>query len=443
MPQTTTPTDTAAVRDARTAVAAAEVVELQSVVAWAAAHRVVLDDGTGVVTEQTFGDNGVLLGGVGCPLVSEFDVYDLAATLGMSSDAGCHFVGKTLELRYRLRRTWERVVALQVPKWKAFRLAELTMNLTFEAASYIDQMLAPVLHSCTFAQIERTVTMGIDLYDPAEAERRAKKAAEDRSFDVHLDGATTDGVVQVDGSLALEDALDLEQAVRNGAQSLSDLGCEESLDARRAMAVGDMARTQLALDLATDDPDGDDLQAGTGGRGVTIYAHLDPDSPHATIDNPACNDVLIEQIKAWCQTVGNTVTIRPVIDLNTEISTQAYTPTVKLAEQVRLRDQCCVFPHCTRPARYTDLDHRHPFDQKNPTAGGKTTTSNLALLCRRHHRTKTFSPWTYETPQPGVYDWTSPTGTHFRVTRGRRHGRMPITTRLDHDPPADPPPPEP
>ena len=437
MPETTTPTDIAAVRDARTAVAAAEVVELQSVVAWAAAHRVVLDDGTGVVTEQTFGDNGVLLGGVGCPLVSEFDVYDLAATLSMSSDAGCHFVGKTLELRYRLRRTWERVVALQVPKWKAFRLAELTMNLTYEAARYIDTMLAPVLHSCTYAQIERTVTMGIDLHDPDEAERRAKKAAEDRSFDVHLDEASTDGVVQVDGSLALEDALDLEQAVQHGAQTLSDLGCEESLDARRAMAVGDMARTQLALDLQADEAgeDGDDLTSGTtGGRGVTIYAHLDPDSPHASLDNPGASDVLISQIQAWCETVGNTVTIRPVIDLNQEITTDAYTPTVKLTEQVRLRDQCCIFPHCTRPARHCDLDHRHPFDQQNPTAGGKTTTSNLALLCRRHHRTKTFSPWTYDTPQPGVYDWTSPTGTHFRVTRSRRDGRLPITTQIDQAP---------
>jgi hypothetical protein len=102
------------------------------------------------------------------------------------------------------------------------------------------------------------------------------------------------------GTLALEDALDLEQAVRNGAQTLSDLGCEESLDARRAMAVGDIARTQLALDLATDDPDGDDdhTSGHTSGRGVTIYAHLDPDSPHATIDNPACNDVLIEHDRA-------------------------------------------------------------------------------------------------------------------------------------------------
>ncbi|MDE0777748.1 MAG: HNH endonuclease, partial [Nocardioides sp.] len=152
MPQPTTDTAIHAVRHAQGARAAAEVAELQAVVEWAAGHRVEQD----VVTAQSFGDNGVLLGGIGCPLVSEFDVYDLAASLSMSSDAGCHFVGRTLELRYRLRRTWERVLTLDVPKWKAFRLAELTMNLTFEAASYIDQMLAPVLHSCTYAQIERT-----------------------------------------------------------------------------------------------------------------------------------------------------------------------------------------------------------------------------------------------------------------------------------------------
>ncbi len=205
------------------------------------------------------------------------------------------------------------------------------------------------------------------------------------------------------------------------------LGDPGATSARRTtLAVGEMARNQLALDLQTD---GEDLQAGSG-RGVTIYAHLDPDTLHATVDNPGCSDVLVEQIKAWCQAVGNVVTVRPVIDLNTQISTSVYVATEKLAEQVRLRDQCCVFPNCTRRARFCDLDHRVPFDHKDPAAGGKTTTRNLALLCRRHHRTKTFSPWRYETPEPGVYDWTSPSGNRFRVVRGRRHGRMPITTRL-------------
>ena len=430
MKKPTADSEMAAVRDARAARDAAEVALLHTVIAWTAAHRV----DRSVVDDLTFGVDGLLLGGVGCPLISEFDVYDLAASLSMSSEAGCGYLGKVLELRYRLRKTWERVIALKVPVWKAFRVAESTMNLTFEAAGHVDRMIAPVLHSCSFAQIERTVAQAIDLYDPEEAEQRRLKAADDRSFDIHLGGrgASTEGTIDVTGTLALADALDLDQAVKDGAKTLADLGCEESLDVRRSMAVGEMARHQLALDLNGEDGD---LQAGggRGGRGVTLYAHLDADGLHATMDNTGAGDVLIEQIRAWCQAAGNTVVIKPVIDLNTTISTSAYTPTEKLVEQVRLRDQVCVFPNCTRRARWCDLDHRVAFNHKKPDAGGKTTTQNLSLLCRKHHRAKTFSAWTYESPEPGVYDWTSPSGLRYRVTRGRRHGRLPITTMLVRD----------
>uniref|UniRef100_UPI003A5C61EC DUF222 domain-containing protein n=1 Tax=Nocardioides sp. TaxID=35761 RepID=UPI003A5C61EC len=225
----TTPITTAleAVREARATVAAAEVEALQRVVEWAVEFRV----DNSVVDDTTFGADGVILGGAGCPLVDEFAAYDLAAVLGMSSDAGCTYIGKTLELRYRLRRIWEQVVALKVPVWKAFRVCEHTLTLSFEAARYVDQMLAPTLRSCSFAQIERTVAQAIDLFDPEEAEKRRKKAADDRDFQVHLGSreATTDGTVDVTGTLSTEDALDLEAAVKQGAKTLGDLGCEESL----------------------------------------------------------------------------------------------------------------------------------------------------------------------------------------------------------------------
>ncbi len=257
--------------------------------------------------------------------------------------------------------------------WKAFKVCESTMNLSYEAARYIDQMLAPVLHSCTFAQIERTVAQAVDLYDPDEAERRAAKAADDRSFDIHLGtrGPTTDGTIAISGSVSLEDALDLEQAVKDGAKTLGDLGCDESprrppLDGRRRdgpQPTRPQPRNRRRRRRRSEHDIG--WQHG-GGRGVNLYAHLDPDTLHATVDNPGAGDVLIDQIKAWCQTVGNTVIIRPVIDLNTQISTNAYTPTEKLVEQVRLRDQVCVFPHCPRRARWCDLDHRTPYDKNQP-----------------------------------------------------------------------------
>jgi hypothetical protein len=422
----TADTETAAVRAAKSARDAAEVALLQSVVTWSVAHRV---EGA-VVDDLTFGVDGVLLGGVGCPLVSEFDVYDLAASSGMSSEGGCAYVARTLELRYRLTRVWEQVVALRVPVWKAFRVADATMGLCWEAVRYVDQMLAPVLQSCSFAQIERTVAVAIDLHDPEEAERRRVRAADGRRFDVHLGGSggSTDGTVEVSGTLDTADALDLEQAVRRGAKALGDLGCEEPLEVRRSMAVGEMARHQLTLDLPGAETDG-------GGRGVTIYAHLSPGQAHADVDNPGAGTVLVSQLLEWCTKPGVFVKIVPVIDLNTDHTTPAYVPTPTQVRQVRLRDQTCVFPYCTKPAERCDLDHRVPYDKAHPDQGGPTASSNLSPLCRRHHRAKTFSTWSYDSPAPGVYQWTSPTGARFTVTRGRPHGRQPVTTPLDPDPP--------
>ncbi|WP_235020158.1 HNH endonuclease, partial [Ruania rhizosphaerae] len=40
--------------------------------------------------------------------------------------------------------------------------------------------------------------------------------------------------------------------------------------------------------------------------------------------------------------------------------------------------------------------------------GGATTSRNLAVLCRRHHRVKTHTDWSYELLSPGMYYWTGP-----------------------------------
>ena len=40
---------------------------------------------------------------------------------------------------------------------------------------------------------------------------------------------------------------------------------------------------------------------------------------------------------------------------------------------------------------------------------------NLAPLCRRHHRAKTFTGWTYQRNRDGTYTWTSPHGHTWTV----------------------------
>lgn len=72
-----------------------------------------------------------------------------------------------------------------------------------------------------------------------------------RRFDIGLAEVGIDGVVQIDASLDLADALDLEAAISSVAHQLLDLGCEESLDVRRSIAAGEIARAQGALDLGS------------------------------------------------------------------------------------------------------------------------------------------------------------------------------------------------
>jgi hypothetical protein len=70
-----------------------------------------------------------------------------------------------------------------------------------------------------------------------------------------------------------------------------------------------------------------------------------------------------------------------------------------------------VFPGCRIDARTCDLDHIKPFvapDDGGPP--GQTSAENLACLCRRHHRLKTFTAWTYHRTRSGRYRWTSPHG---------------------------------
>src|SRR3954447_19045711 len=104
-------------------------------------------------------------------------------------------------------------------------------------------------------------------------------------------------------------------------------------------------------------------------------------------------------------------TVRPVLDLTAHRVSDAHDPPPVMREQVILRDQHCVFPGCRVDARDCDVDHIVsfvPLDEGGPP--GQTHPDGLACLCRRHHRLKTFTAWTYHRTTHGRYEWTSPHG---------------------------------
>ena len=95
-----------------------------------------------------------------------------------------------------------------------------------------------------------------------------------------------------------------------------------------------------------------------------------------------------------------------------------YRPGAALARWIRLRDLTCRAPGCSVPAEQCDIDHVIPFDHRDPAAGGRTVSWNLACFCREHHRCKTFGGWCVELQADGTIVWTSPAGQVSRTTPG-------------------------
>ncbi|MGO4257741.1 DUF222 domain-containing protein [Marmoricola sp. RAF53] len=424
----------AAARRARSEADTAEVEVLVQAVAWAGAHTVSDPD-----FAATWGDSPVPLAGEGAPLVSNFCVTEFSAALGMSDHSGRALIAEAMELAHRLPRVWHRITTGTLKVWRARLIASKTLHLSMEAAAYVDAQVARFAHRIGAAETDRLVDAAIATFMPQTAREIAERRADQRHVTVDHHQVSFEGTSLIHGELDLVDALDLDARLSADAAQLKEWGSEASLDARRAEALGNLARGEMVLPGGFETgaarlpqpPVGAERlpQPPVARRPVTLYLHLDPRDPFGRLENRGPHLISQEQIQGWLKAPGAQITIRPVIDLNDELATTAYQPSDRLREHVILRDRTCVFPYCTRNARACDLDHIEPYD---PDGGNdQTRTSNLAALCRHHHRLKTHAGWHYEAQRPGTYRWRSPAGyTYLRDQTGTRQ----LTPR-----PVDPP----
>ncbi|GAA4693763.1 hypothetical protein [Nocardioides nanhaiensis] len=455
------------VRTARSNKMRSEVSELQMIVEWAKVNRLDADHHPGepdpnavmsdedveeleaALGDQGFCDRWISVAGPGAPVVSEFAVMELASTLSMSTDSGLTLVGRVLELKYRLPRLYQRVEQLQLPVWKAFGLADLTQPLPAEAADHVDRQVEAAAGKIGKRAMERLVAETQARFDPDAAAEAEKEKRERRFFDIGDTRRTETesgsleslaGTVEVSGCLDAADAADLENAIRNTARALGAAGCEDSLDVRRAAALGELARNQLAFDLETGEIH-DQPRSASRGRAVELVVHLSDEALTAAgymvgrlgnSQTPVSADV----IRAWCGTAGR-ITVRPVIDLNGAVHVEQYEVPDRMKQRSRWTDPRCVYPHCNRPADRCDCDHIQPYEQ-----GGATCTCNLAPLCRRHHRFKTHGAVTYRRLAPGAYEWAFETGmTIVRDHLGTHEPQWPKPPppdEFDIEPPDDP-----
>ncbi|MGA1837963.1 DUF222 domain-containing protein [Herbiconiux sp. 11R-BC] len=93
------------------------------------------------------------------------------------------------------------------------------------------------------------------------------------------------------------------------------------------------------------------------------------------------------------------------------VGRERYQPPADLRLALRLADEHCRFPGCSRRASRCELDHCEAWQ-----AGGHTSASNLFHLCSRHHHLKHESNWSPTAGSGRHLTWRSPTGRHYETS---------------------------
>ena len=215
-------------------------------------------------------------------------------------------------------------------------------------------------HKIGPAQLDRLIEEAKARFDPEQTEADRLAAAQAGHFDIRLGDAGVAGRVQVDGDLDLADALDLEAAVAADAHHQLLLGSTESLDVRRAIAAGNLARGQPPSTSIGDPAEAEPTPQAE----VALHVHLE----HAAVLGAGGlarlqetgGPVTAAQVREWCAHPDTAITVQPVLDLADHIHVGSYEASARLKLQTQLRDLICAFPFCFRPAEQCDCDHRVP-----------------------------------------------------------------------------------
>ncbi len=281
-------------------------------------------------------------------------------------------------------------------------------------------------------ELRRMIRAAALLIDPAAAQRRERSKTDDRRTDFyplpdgqagfHLEGPAAQVLAAAEAVYARAKVMAGRAGqTRTLAQLEFDLAAEllttGTLDGTGTAAV---VEVQVVVPLSVINPQDDDASSAEQLGELVGYGPISPGTcrdllARATQLRRILTDPTTGQVIAVDDAIARTADLhadlRQLLDapaVRRDLSTPAYRPTRRATRFVRTRDRTCQFPGCTRPARWTDLDHRIAWPH------GPTSPANLHCLCRHHHQAKQSSLFTVTTDQHGHTLWTTRTGRTYR-----------------------------
>jgi hypothetical protein len=255
--------------------------------------------------------------------------------------------------------------------------------LTRVATPETEARLLGVGRAGTAAHVERIVR-GWRCVDRKAEARESKRQHASRGLQVHQDD---DGTVVLRGRLEPEVGALLLRALAAARETLYQRGRDEAAP-RLADPVADrptIAQQQAdALALVAETALAHELDPGAPGERYQVVVHVDataladPNQPGQSVleDGPRVSSETSRRLA--CD--ASRVVMRHDEDGRTlEVGARTRTIPPALRRALHHRDQGCRFPGCGLP--FGQGHHVRHWAQ-----GGPTTLSNLAVLCRRHHR---------------------------------------------------------
>ena len=387
------------------------------------------------------GERRFAYGGAGTPAIPEFAVTQVQVQLGLSPYAAQRLVADVMSLTHRLPGVLAAMADGQVQAWRARMVATATRDLPLADVARVQEVLlegvrggVPLVARITRKRLQQVL-------DQVEMTVLPEGVAEEiehwlAARDVTIRPGER-GTSVLSGTVSTADGARLTHRLTQVADWWVELGDTRTRSVLRSVALGMLAdpgmldnlyarvcahragQDLLDLDLSDVAPsDLDPLAPAPSGHplpATVLYVHHEPDTTERkpggcwSLDGPGA--LSADQA---AELVGHShVTLKPVIDLAAPIQCPGYVASPRLKEHLALMNAgLCTFPYCDQPATGGDYDHRQPYPR------GPTTQTNGHLLCRRHHRAKTFARWRVQSVTTGVWLWTSPTGDHYVVTAG-------------------------
>jgi hypothetical protein len=256
--------------------------------------------------------------------------------------------------------------------------------LTRVATPETEARLLAVGRAGTAAHVERIVRGWRRVDRQAEVRETARQHAS-RALHVYQD---EDGMVVLRGRLEPEVGALLVQALAAAREALYQRARAEEAVPRVADPAADtpsLAQQQAdALALLAETALHHGLDPGAPGERYQVVVHIDapaladPDQPGQSVLEDGAHVSAETSRRLACD--ASRVVMRHDQDGRLlEVGARTRTIPPALRRALHHRDRGCRFPGCS--GRFTQGHHLRHWAQ-----GGPTTLSNLALLCRRHHR---------------------------------------------------------